>query len=516
MRFIETVVELAGLYNHAVIHFIRRYSMSRLSWTKVVLLQLCVGVSVTAQTSRWSFGVGGGGLLGQTVGEKAGLDISSKFQPGGYGFVRMTVAPYLQGELNVTAGRLAGTDETPYRTTIIPISLKLVYSPWELDYVNPYFYTGGGAIHYIAREIGGGPLFTPLVRTKGLAAFIPAGVGLQVRLTDMLALETSAGYNFTLNDNIDYYFKSVGKGRDALWSAMIGITLVRLEGRSGDPDMDGLPNYLEKELGTKPNNPDTDGDGIGDGDEYKIYGTNPLRTDSDKDGLDDGSEIVRYKTNPVKSDSDDDGLTDYDEVFKYGTDPIKADTDDDDLVDGDEVLEFQTDPLKKDTDGDGLSDGDEVRQYLTDPTKRDTDGGGISDGEEVRRGSNPLRAIDDVRKEEIKVGRRIVLEGVTFRTGSAELTPGAVARLEEVFQTLRDNPGIEVEISGHTDNTGSRQRNIDLSLARADAVKTYLVSRGIEAFRLKVSGYGPDKPIAPNSTAEGRTKNRRIEFTRIK
>jgi len=473
-------------------------------------------VSGTAQTSRWSFGVGGGGLLGQTMGERAGLSISSKFQPGAYGFVRFSIMPFIQGELNVTGGRLAGTDETPYRTTIIPVSLKLVYSPWELDALNPYFYGGGGAIHYIAREIGDGPVFTPLVKTRGLAAFIPVGAGLQVRLTDMLALEASAGYNFSLNDNIDYYFKSAGKGRDALWSAMIGITYVRLEGRSSDPDEDGLPNYLEKQLGTKPYNPDTDGDGLSDGDEYNMYGTNPTKTDTDRDGLDDANEVVRYRTNPLKTDSDDDGLADYDEVMKYGTDPLKIDTDEDDLVDGDEVLEFRTDPLKKDTDGDGLTDSEEILRYLTDPTKKDTDGGGIDDGEEIQRGMNPLHARDDIPKEEIKVGKRIVLEGVTFRTGSAELLPEAVAKLEDVVRTLRDNPGIEVEISGHTDNTGSRQKNIDLSLARADAVKTYLVGRGIEASRLRVMGYGPDRPVAPNSTAEGRMKNRRIEFTRIK
>lgn len=491
--------------------------MSRLSWTLVVLSQFIVVVSGNAQTANpWSFGIGGGGLLGQTVGQREALNISSKFQPGGYGFVRLNVVPFVQGELNLTVGKLAGSEETPYRTTIIPLSLKIVYSPWELDGVNPYFYGGGGAMRYKGEEVPGGPQFSPLIKTEGLAAFILVGAGLQVRLTDMLALETFSGYNFTLNDNIDYYFKSVGKGRDALWSAMIGITYVRLEGRSADPDNDGLPNYLEKQLGTKSNNPHTDGDGLSDGDEYTIYGSNPARADTDRDRLDDGSEVLRYKTDPLKPDSDNDGLTDYDEITKYATDPLRSDTDEDDLVDSDEVLEFSTNPSSKDTDGDGLADGEEVRHYLTDPTRKDTDGGGIDDGEEVRRGMNPLNARDDIPKEEIKVGKSIVLEGVTFRTGSAELLPDAVAKLEEVVRTLQQNPEIEVEISGHTDNTGSRQNNIDLSLARADAVKTYLVGRGIDAFRLRVKGYGPDRPVAPNSTAEGRMKNRRIEFTRIK
>jgi outer membrane protein OmpA-like peptidoglycan-associated protein len=493
--------------------------MSRLYYTLIfLLLYTLMERPVVAQFKEpeWSVGFGGGGLFGLTEGQRAGLTISSKFRPGGYVFLRRGFAKYLQAELSLMAGQLAGSDATPYKTTILPVSLKLIYSPWELEKVNPYFYAGGGAMQYRIQEVTGGPQFVSYVKTEGFAAFIPAGLGLQIRLNDELSLETVAGYSFTLNDNIDYYFASSGKGRDALWSAMVGVTYT-LESGDSDPDVDGLPHWLEKRLDTDRNNPDSDGDGLTDGDEYYKYKTNPRRADTDDDGLNDAQEILVYKTDSRNPDTDGDGLSDGDEILRYKTHPMNPDTDGDGLSDGDEVFKFKTDPLNRDTDGDGLTDGDEVLVYLTDPLKADTDGGGVSDGEELRRGTNPLNPRDDApKREELKVGKRIVLEGVNFKIGSADITAESVAKLEDVYQSLRDNPEIEVEISGHTDNTGSRALNSELSLARADAVKTYLVGRGINSFRIRTKGYGPDRPVGSNSTAEGRAKNRRIEFTRIK
>jgi OmpA-OmpF porin, OOP family len=78
---------------------------------------------------------------------------------------------------------------------------------------------------------------------------------------------------------------------------------------------------------------------------------------------------------------------------------------------------------------------------------------------------------------------------------------------------LLDNPDYNVLISGHTDNAGNKARNEKLSKARAESVKAYLVSKRVSGDRLSTEGFGDAKPIAPNDTAEGRTQNRRIEFT---
>ena len=77
---------------------------------------------------------------------------------------------------------------------------------------------------------------------------------------------------------------------------------------------------------------------------------------------------------------------------------------------------------------------------------------------------------------------------------------------------LKEYPALRVAISGHTDNVGERDKNLTLSAARADSVKAYLVSQGINANRIETRGVGPDQPIADNKDAPGRQKNRRIEF----
>jgi Bacterial TSP3 repeat/Lectin C-type domain/Immunoglobulin I-set domain len=117
--------------------------------------------------------------------------------------------------------------------------------------------------------------------------------------------------------------------------------------------------------------------------------SDPNKVDTDGDGLSDYDEIRIYKTSPSNADTDGDGLTDFEEIMIYHTNPLKADTDGDKLSDFVEVTVHHTDPLKADTDGDGLSDGAEVLVYHSDPHKTDTDGDGFSDQTEVYTGKNP-------------------------------------------------------------------------------------------------------------------------------
>jgi outer membrane protein OmpA-like peptidoglycan-associated protein len=77
---------------------------------------------------------------------------------------------------------------------------------------------------------------------------------------------------------------------------------------------------------------------------------------------------------------------------------------------------------------------------------------------------------------------------------------------------LKDFPDVKVEVCGHTDSDGDREHNVDLSQRRADAVKKYLVDKGIDTARISTRGAGPDQPIADNTTKDGKAKNRRIEF----
>jgi outer membrane protein OmpA-like peptidoglycan-associated protein len=101
--------------------------------------------------------------------------------------------------------------------------------------------------------------------------------------------------------------------------------------------------------------------------------------------------------------------------------------------------------------------------------------------------------------------------GVLFRSNEASLLPGATTRLDEVAVALIAN-GRPVGIEGYTDSRGSQSRNMDLSQQRAEAVRTYLISRGLPAEQVVAKGMGPDRPIADNSSAEGRANNRRVEI----
>ncbi|MFO7935885.1 MAG: OmpA family protein [Bacteroidales bacterium] len=114
--------------------------------------------------------------------------------------------------------------------------------------------------------------------------------------------------------------------------------------------------------------------------------------------------------------------------------------------------------------------------------------------------------------KKLEVGTKVVLDNIYFETGKAVLRPESFDALDQVYRFLENNPGIKLEISGHTDNTGSLRINERLSRERAKAVVDYLTNRGISQDMLVYEGYADTQPIAPNDTPEGREKNRRVEF----
>jgi outer membrane protein OmpA-like peptidoglycan-associated protein len=118
---------------------------------------------------------------------------------------------------------------------------------------------------------------------------------------------------------------------------------------------------------------------------------------------------------------------------------------------------------------------------------------------------------DEKPKEE-----KVILEGVNFKPGSAELIMESYAALDKVAQSLLGHPEIVVEIHGYTDSIGDRAFNKRLSQRRAEAVLNYLVSKGLSPARLKAIGFGEENPIADNRSPEGRAKNRRVELLRRK
>lgn len=102
-----------------------------------------------------------------------------------------------------------------------------------------------------------------------------------------------------------------------------------------------------------------------------------------------------------------------------------------------------------------------------------------------------------------------------FAVGSAELMPGAYAELQRVAGVINSDPGTSVIVEGHTDSDGTREYNQVLSERRANAVRTALISYGVDPRRITAYGYGEDRPLVPNDTAYNKQRNRRVEITLI-
>ncbi len=565
--------------------------MSRTALCMLAAAMLVAAGPLRSQEQKPAVGVGA------SFGMVSPITDADDYQdnPMGRVFTRYYLNETFAIEGGVGMGLLeAGSGSTFFSTLIFPIDVRAHLQLIQKGQFRPYLFGGLGLLVFDPENSKGNPLPRNANGEYGhVTSFVPLGAGAEYYLNEQYGFGLTAGYNFTMSDNLDDVEL---EGNDAFWG--IGLEFFAyITEQNNDLDGDKLLNDEEKRIGTDPLNPDTDGDGLLDGEEVKTYKTDPLNPDTDGDQLSDGDEVYRFKTNPLDEDTDDDGLgdgyevlttyqahrgsqglfwgglrdldfrhlldlrgvggsashrpelilaslgggvprrtqtqdvqgtttdplnpdtdgdgaLDGEEVLTLRTHPLKSDTDGDGLTDGDESHARLTDPLKPDTDGDELSDGDEILRYHTDPLLADTDGGGVPDGREVQLNLNPLDAGDDVPI--IKVGERIILEGVNFETNKATLLPGAKAILDQVANSLIGNPDAEVAIHGHTDNVGGAKYNQDLSLRRAESVKEYLVSLGIPAARMSTRGYGFVKPIADNATAQGRAKNRRIEFVRIK
>ncbi|MGC1241703.1 MAG: OmpA family protein [Chryseosolibacter sp.] len=122
----------------------------------------------------------------------------------------------------------------------------------------------------------------------------------------------------------------------------------------------------------------------------------------------------------------------------------------------------------------------------------------------------------DMMLKPIEVGMTVRLKNIYFDFDRTTLKNESFPELDKVVDFLKQNGSVEIEISGHTDNKGSDDYNQTLSQGRSEAVVNYLISQGVDSFRLTAHGYGEAKPIETNDSDEGRANNRRVEFTIMK
>ncbi len=270
------------------------------------------------------------------------------------------------------------------------------------------------------------------------------------------------------------------------------------ETKNGFQDADGCPDEV----------PDRDNDAIPDAEDKcpdeggatvirrkgEFYGC----PDRDRDGVPD--KIDKCPDEP----EDTDGFQDTDGCPDPDNDGDGIPDADDQCVDTPEVVNgFQ--------DADGCPDEVPDRDHdgIEDSKDKCPDAPETYNGYQDDDGCPDRAALVEVGADEIKIK-----EIVNFaKDGDKIVGPRSFLVLDGVAAVLLHRPDIfQVEVSGHTDNTGDAAHNTELSTQRAAAVVTYLTSKGVEAKRLSSQGYGPDKPIADNKTPAGRGKNRRVEF----
>ena len=258
-----------------------------------------------------------------------------------------------------------------------------------------------------------------------------------------------------------------------------------------DRDKDGIPDNEDAcplVAGTAATHgcPDKDGDGVAD----------------NVDKCPTVAGLARYNGCPIP-DRDGDGIND----------------EEDQCPDKPGVAKYKGCPVP-DRDGDGINDEEDqcpdkpgVAKYKGCPIP-DTDGDGVNDEED--KCPNEAGPAENngcpVIKKEIVEKVNYAAHNIFFTTGSEKITQSSYIALDQVAVILRDNPALQLAIEGHTDNVGIAARNLALSQKRANAVKKYLEQKGIAANRLQAIGYGQEKPLADNSTEEGRSQNRRVEL----
>ncbi len=297
-------------------------------------------------------------------------------------------------------------------------------------------------------------------------AFIPVGVGAQVKILDETFLIWNSQYRIGISENVAYHlYHTIGVATSLVQRkqpepVVVPIPVVEPpKDRDGDGILDSLDKCPDvKGLAALQGCPDRDGDGIADA----------------EDKCPDVKGLARYQGCPIP-DTDKDGIND--EEDKCPT------------VFG--VARYQGCPVP-DTDGDGVND--EEDKCKTEKGPASNYGCPVID----------TKIIERVNK---------AAQNVFFATGSSKLLSKSFSKLNDVVTILKENPTYNVTIDGHTDNTGKADKNQTLSEARAASVKAYLVSKGIDESRLTSTGYGQDKPIADNKTAAGRAKNRRVEMS---
>lgn len=404
---------------------------------------------------------------------------------------------------------------------------------------SPFISLGVGIVSYLRSSSNPEPEAPEIIEVNNMT--IPLGVGLKVRVSDVFAVQYKVQHHFTTGDRVDEV-RVLGhntdtdgniilpvyenkKGNDAFINHM--FSLVFSFNRAKDSDGDKVPDKVDR----CPNTPanvkvdafgcplDTDGDGI-----YDYLDKCPdtpanvkvdadgCPVDTDKDGIpdyldkcSDSPENAKVDANGCPMDSDKDGVPDH--LDKCADTPANAKVD--------------ANGCPMDSDKDGVPDyldkcADTPANVKVDANgcPIDSDKDGVPDSQDKCPnvpGLKENKGCPEI-KEETKAIFDKALQGIQFESGKAVLKNTSFGILNQVVTVMIENPTYILTINGHTDSQGNDAQNLVLSKNRANAVRTYLISKGINGARLLADGFGETIPVADNATPEGRALNRRVEF----
>jgi OOP family OmpA-OmpF porin len=345
---------------------------------------------------------------------------------------------------------------------------------------------------------------------------VAAGAGILFQFNDRVGLEVANTINAPLYDAWD----GVDQGGNDLYLQHSAGLIFNLS-KPTDTDKDGISDKKDKcadtpstaSVDSKGCPVDTDEDGVADYIDKcpALVGSFVLHgcPDKDKDAVADNDDkcpdvpgVVRFAGCP---DSDGDGIEDSKDKCPNlaGLDIFEgcADGDSDGVQDSMDKCADTEKGVKVDASGcPADSDGDGVIDSI--------DKCPSSKGEVSNNGC-------PVIKEETKKRLNFATRGISFETGKAVLKASSFAMLDEVVSILNEYTDYNLKMGGHTDSNGSNATNLALSQARVDAVKTYLMGKGVDAGRIEAIGYGEEQPLASNGTSAGRTQNRRVALSLV-
>ncbi len=286
-----------------------------------------------------------------------------------------------------------------------------------------------------------------------------------------------------------------------------------------DDDNDGIKNDNDR----CPKDPE-DVDGFEDSDGCPD-------ADNDKDGIEDVKDKCPNKEEDTDGFEDEDGCPDVDndgdgrpdtkdqcpnlaedfDGFEDADGCPDPDNDKDAIPDSLDKCPNDIEDFDKFQDDDGCPDVDNDKDGIPDLKDK------CPNEPETFNNNQDEDGCPDEKPEQKKssLPKHQILHGIVFKSGRADLSYESYQYLDPIIKELREYPEIKIEIRGHTDSLGKYATNMKLSQMRADAVKQYMTSKGIDPRRLRAVGFGPSSPIADNRTAAGRAKNRRIEIVRI-